>query len=121
MACGSAPHTKVMINNDCAQGNEDAAPPEYTLNGDEVIDFNVIFAAPYGSCRVVSKVGEQDESKDVAFHGIYLHPQETKERGYSFYRLDTGVIQTRTAFQAYDEYPEEVLMKLHSKRMREMK
>ena len=63
----------------------------------------------------------QDKSKDVAFHGIYLHPQETKVQGYSFYRLDTGVIQTRTAFQAYDEYPEEALMRLHSKRMREMK
>ena len=35
-------HTRIMINNDCAQGNEDAAPPEYTLNGNEIIDYNAI-------------------------------------------------------------------------------
>ena len=46
---------------------------------------------------------------------------ETKEQGYSFYRLDTGMIRTRIVFEQYDEYPEEVLMKLHSKHMKEMK
>ena len=62
-----------------------------------------------------------NKAKDVAFHGIYFYPMETKEEGYKFYRLDAGKEQTRRVFECYETYPEDVLIKLHAKYINEIR